>query len=235
MENTTGIFLIDKPQGWTSNDVCQFIKRKFKFKKVGHGGTLDPFATGVLVLFVDDATQLSHLSLNDKKVYEGVIHLGLATSTGDPEGEVLGRMEIPDDWNRDWLQSVLNIFLGHSQQKPPMMSAIKKNGIPLYRLARKGIEVDREPRNIEISELTVLDWQRPFLHFRAQVSKGTYIRVLAEDIGLKLSTKASLSVLRRIASGDYHIERSISIDQIKQMNTKEELLIHASLNAVSRL
>jgi len=225
----SGILLIDKPQGWTSNDVCQFIKRRFKFNKVGHGGTLDPFATGLLILFLDKATQLAGLSLNDEKIYEGIIHLGLATSTGDPEGKVISREEIFEEWNIEKLQNALNSFLGPQKQMPPMMSAIKKNGVPLYRLARKGIEVEREARDINIFELKVLDWKKPFIHFRTRVSKGTYIRVLAEDIGVKLNSKASLLELRRVASGSHHIERAISIDEVKTKNSKEELMTHVSL------
>jgi len=219
----SGILLVDKPKGWTSNDVCQFVKQRFRFKKVGHGGTLDPFATGLLVLYLDQATRLSCLSLNDEKIYEGVMCLGRKTSTGDSEGNVISHQEISREIDRIVLQNVFDSFVGLVWQKPPMTSAIKKNGVPLYRLARKGIEVERENRKINIYELNVKNWSAPFISFNARVSKGTYIRVLAEDIAEKLGTKAFLSELRRVASGQFYIDHAISIDRLKMIHSHEEL------------
>ncbi len=219
----SGILLVDKPKDWTSSDVCQFIKKRFHFNKVGHGGTLDPFATGLLIIYLDDATRWASGSLNDEKYYEGTIHFGIETTTGDPEGEVILRAEVPESVNEESIRNVFSSFTGTQMQTPPMMSAIKKNGIPLYRLARKGIEVSREPREIQIFELLLKSWSSPFAVFRSKVSKGTYIRVLAKDIGQKLGCPVSLTELRRIASGNFHIERSITVDQMKQMPSKEKL------------
>lgn len=222
------IFLVDKPQGWTSNDVCQFVKKRFGFRKVGHGGTLDPFATGLLVLFIDHATRFSASSLADQKVYEGTLHLGLETSTGDPEGEVISRKEV-GLFTPERLQEVLDSFLGDSLQKPPMTSAIKQNGMRLYELARKGIEVERKDRPIEIFELKVKEYKHPFVDFSASVSKGTYLRVLAQDIGRRLGTGASLTALRRIASGPYHVNAAQTVEALKQISSEKS---HAGHHAI---
>lgn len=219
----SGILLVDKPKGWTSNDVCQFLKKRFQFKKIGHGGTLDPFATGLLVLYLDQATRFSNMSLNDVKIYEGVIKLGEQTSTGDSEGDVICTEEIPSALSMQTIQNVFDSFLGPGRQKPPMTSAIKKNGIPLYRLARKGIEIEREDRDIEIFELRVLSWEKPFVSFKSKVSKGTYIRVLAEDLGRKLGTAGHLRDLRRLSSGQFNIDNAITTDRLKEFKSREEM------------
>jgi len=221
----SGILLIDKHDDWTSNDVCQFVKHYFKLKKVGHGGTLDPFATGLLVLYLNKATKLASQSISDSKVYEGVIRFGVKTSTGDPLGEIIQEKEVSLVSDQT-VTDVFNQFVGELWQTPPMVSAIKKDGVPLYKLARKGIVVEREKRKIQIFSLELMKNTFPFVRFRAHVSKGTYIRTLAEDIGEKINIPASLSELRRISSGDFNIEQAITTDQIKQMDSLEDVLPH---------
>ncbi len=220
--------LVDKPRGWTSNDVCQFVKKRFRFKKVGHGGTLDPFATGLLVLYLNKATRFSSAGLNDKKEYEGLIHFGVETSTGDSEGEIINSAGICDSIKEDQIESVLESLIGPGLQIPPMLSAIKRKGVPLYRLARKGIEVDREARPIEIFDLKMLEWNSPYLKFHSYVSKGTYLRVLAQDIGLKLGVLSSLKELRRVSSGSHHLKNSITIEQLKKLSMPDEISTYLS-------
>ncbi len=227
----SGILLIDKEPGWTSNDICQVVKGRFRFKKVGHGGTLDPFASGLMVLFINKATKISSQSLCDEKEYEGTIHLGLTTSTGDPDGDVLAENCV-EHLSEEEIVNKMKSFIGEQWQKPPMTSAIKVNGTPLYRLARKGKEVDRDSRKISILSMEILKVDLPFVQFRAKVSKGTYIRVLAEDIGKALNVGASLNVLRRISSGAYSVEKSLPIQHVKAKNINIELdnyLIQATM------
>ena len=204
----SGIMLVDKPQGWTSHDVCQYVKKNFRVQKVGHGGTLEPFATGLLVLYIDESTKLAGQSLNHEKVYEGSLHLGVETSTGDPDGEIVSEGQVDQNLTPEAIQKVFDEFLGKGFQIPPMTSAVKQKGVPLYKLARKGKVVARESRPVEIFELKVLKFESPFVQFRTKVSKGTYIRVLAEQIGRRLGSGASLESLRRISSGPYHIENA---------------------------
>jgi tRNA pseudouridine55 synthase len=222
LSEPSGVLLVDKPKGWTSNDVCQCIKRHFQFKKVGHGGTLDPFATGLLVLYLNRATRLAHRGLQDEKEYEAWMQLGLVTTTGDPEGAMVSKSDL-GDLSKGQVQNHIQNFLGTYWQLPPMTSAIKKNGVPLYRMARKGIEVKREKRLCHISSLTMQQWALPMVQLRARVSKGTYIRVLAQDLGEKIGVGASLSELRRIASGNYQINQAVSIDVINEMKNVEDL------------
>jgi tRNA pseudouridine55 synthase len=204
-----GAVLVDKPHGLSSNAALQAVKRLLKAKKAGHAGTLDPLATGLLVVLLGEATKFAGPLLDDDKEYIAKLKLGERTSTGDAEGEILQRKDI----GKVDL-SVLQRFEGEISQTPPMHSALKRDGVPLYRLARKGETVERAARRVTIRELELLRFEPPHLELRVRCSKGTYIRVLAEDIGEALGTAAHLAALRRTASGRFRIEDAASPENV---------------------
>lgn len=205
-----GILVFDKPAGLTSAEIVRRVKARIG-GKVGHLGTLDPFATGVLPLCVGEATKIAQfLSASDKR-YEGLIRLGSATDTGDRTGTVVRTSVVPQFSNAE-LERVAHAFTGAILQVPPMYSAIKRAGVPLYRLARKGIEVEREPRPIRIATLRLESRPPETLWFEVACSKGTYIRVLAEDLGIALGSAAHLESLRRTAFGAFEIGQAIDLD-----------------------
>lgn len=208
-----GILLVDKPSGWTSHDVVAKVRAHFGFKKVGHCGTLDPMATGLLVLVLGRATRLSEKLTSDDKSYEGTILLGVTTNTEDADGEPLETKPVPPLTEAE-LTPVLDKFRGDIYQTPPMVSAIKHQGRPLYKLARKGIEVVREPRLVHIYDLRVLAMELPRLKFRMVCSKGTYVRTIAADIGRELGCGAHLAELRRTAAGNFKLEQAHTLEQI---------------------
>jgi len=208
-----GILLVDKPAEWTSHDVVAKVRNYFKFNKVGHGGTLDPMATGLLVLLIGRGTKLSNRIMGGNKVYEGVIRLGVTTSTQDRDGEVLNETDTSCITLEQVKATVAN-YIGDIHQVPPMVSAIKKNGVPLYKLARKGKEIKREPRLVHIFNFDVLDFENPFVRFRLKSSKGTYVRTLAHDIGQDLGVGGNLYELRRIASGNLCVDHAFTLDEI---------------------
>lgn len=208
-----GVLLVDKPAAWTSHDVVAKVRAHFGFKKVGHCGTLDPMATGLLVLVLGRATRLSEKLISDDKAYEGTILLGVTTNTEDADGEVIETKPVPPLTEAD-LQAVFQKFRGDIYQTPPMVSAIKHQGRPLYKLARKGIEVEREPRLIHIYDFRLLATELPRINFRLNCSKGTYVRTLAADIGRQLGCGAHLSGLRRIAAGSFKLEQAHTLEQI---------------------
>ena len=210
-----GVLLLDKPPGMTSNAALQSARRLFSAAKAGHTGTLDPMATGLLPLCFGEATKFSADLLEADKTYEAEVFFGVTTDTGDAEGEVLERC-IPK-FSLDELEAVLQRFLGKIRQVPPMYSAIKKNGQPLYRLARQGVEVEREAREVTISELRLLDFSENRCRLRVTCSKGTYIRTLAEDIGRALRCGAHLTGLRRIAVGGLSIERAVNLEELSEL------------------
>lgn len=207
----TGILLLDKPEGMTSADVVRRVKRRLPpGTKVGHLGTLDPFATGLLPLCLGEATKIAQFLNTADKAYAGRIRLGWATDTGDRTGAAAPPVPVPA-WTAAQLDTVAARFTGPLQQRPPMYSALKRDGVPLYRLARRGIEVAREPRPIHVASLR-LDADGPTaLHFTVACSKGTYVRVLAEDIGAALGTAAHLESLRRTGFGAFAIEQSVPL------------------------
>ena len=209
----SGIVIIDKSPGWTSMDVCAKIRGILKEKRVGHGGTLDPMATGVLPVFVGQATRAVEFAENGEKEYIAGLRLGLVTNTQDTSGETLETHPVTVD--RAALEAVLPRFTGPITQIPPMYSAIKINGQKLYDLARKGKEVERKPRNITIFELELLEQvsETDYL-LRCRCSKGTYIRVLAEDIGTALGVPATLAALRRTRAGAFKIEECHTLPEI---------------------
>ena len=208
-----GILLVDKPSGWTSHDVVAKVRAHFGFKKVGHCGTLDPMATGLLVLVLGRATRLSEKLTSDDKSYEGTILLGVTTTTEDADGDPVETKPVPPLTEAE-LMPVLNKFKGDIYQTPPMISAIKHQGRPLYKLARKGIEVEREARLVHIYDLRVLSMELPRLKFRMTCSKGTYVRTLAANIGRDLGCGAHLAELRRTAAGKFKLDQAHTLEQI---------------------
>ena len=205
------IINIDKPIGWSSFDVVKKIKNITKHKKVGHGGTLDPFASGVLIIGTESDTKKLTGITNSDKAYEAQLELGKTTNTLDPEGEIVDTKQTPE-LDSDIIKSVLNNFLGKQKQKPPMYSAKKHKGVRLYKLARKNIEVERKDVDIFIHDIELVDFNKNVMRFVVECSKGTYVRVLGKDIAKKLDTIGYLSALKRTKVGDYLISDSLSID-----------------------
>ena len=207
-----GVLLLDKPRGLTSNAALQTARRLFSAAKAGHTGTLDPMATGLLPLCFGEATKFSADLLDADKTYEAEVHFGVTTDTGDAEGEVLER-RTPEFSPQD-LEAALARFRGRITQIPPMYSALKRDGQPLYKLARQGVTVEREAREVDIGELVLLDRSAENCRLRATCSKGTYIRTLAEDIGRALGCGAHLAALRRVAVGGVSIEQAVTLDAL---------------------
>src|SRR5687767_15827077 len=196
IEPFDGALLIDKPSGPTSHDVVDAIRRKFRIKKVGHCGTLDPAATGLLIIVLGKATKLSEKLMSDDKVYEGTMKFGESTDSYDADGELIASLPVPP-LTLDQLNTSAAEFVGDLMQKPPMVSAVKKGGVPLYKLARKGIEVERKPKLIHIYDFSFSSYSEPTGEFRVACTKGTYVRTIANDLGEKLGCGAHLSSLRR--------------------------------------
>ena len=209
------IINIDKPIGWSSFDVVKKIKHITKHKKVGHGGTLDPFASGVLIIGTESDTKKLTMITNSDKTYEAQLELGKTTNTLDTEGEIVNAKETPE-LDSHMIKSVLNKFLGKQKQKPPMYSAKKHNGVRLYKLARKNIEVERKDVDISIHNIDLVDFNKNVVRFVVECSKGTYVRVLGKDIAKKLDTVGYLSALKRTKVGDFLISDSTSIDGFQE-------------------
>lgn len=215
-----GAILIDKPAGPTSHDVVDAIRRKFGIKKVGHCGTLDPNATGLLIIVLGRGTKLSERLMGDDKVYEGTMKFGEATDSYDCDGELTASLPVPL-MTLDQLNEEAATFIGDQMQVPPMVSAIKKNGVPLYKLARKGIEVEREPRLIHIYNFRFTEYTEPLGTFKLACTKGTYVRSVAHDLGNKLGCGAHLTTLRRAVSGKFDVADARTLDQVMNMSTAE--------------
>ena len=205
------IININKPVDWSSFDVVKKIKNITKHKKVGHGGTLDPFASGVLIIGTEKDTRSLSSITNSDKTYEAEIELGKITNTLDTEGEVVREMPIPMMESKN-IESTLHSFMGKQKQMPPMFSAKKHNGIRLYKLARMGKEIDREDFDIFISDIRLIDFNRNSIKFSVECSKGTYVRVLGKDIAERLGTVGYLTELTRTKVGDHLIDDSLSIE-----------------------
>jgi tRNA pseudouridine55 synthase len=214
-EMSDGALLLDKPVGLSSNAVLQQVKRMFAAAKAGHAGTLDPLASGLLLVLFGEATKFAGPLLDDDKEYVATLKLGEKTSTGDAEGEVTERLEVQVTETK--IAAVLEHFRGDTEQIPPMHSALKHGGVPLYALARKGKTVERAPRRVRIAELENLGFSPPLLELRIRCSKGTYVRTLAEDIGEALGTCAHLAGLRRIASGQWRLENAVTLEALTTM------------------
>lgn len=210
-----GILLLDKPEGMTSNGALQRAKRLLGLKKAGHTGSLDPMATGLLVLLFGEATKIAHFILNADKVYRARFRLGIRTNTGDREGEVVGRA--PVQVTAEQVAAVLQRFRGSIDQVPPMFSAIKQGGKPLYILARQGVEVAREARRVEIYRLDLLELGADHMDLEIASSKGTYIRSLAMDIGEALGCGAHVETLRRLATGPFRVDEACRLEDLAEM------------------
>ena len=220
-----GIFLINKEANWTSFDICAKVKRLFNTKKVGHSGTLDPFAEGLMIVCLGQATKIIPFLEHYNKTYLATIKLGEETDTLDNTGNIIDKKDVLN-YSLEEIKNVLNSFLGKSQQIPPMYSALKHDGVPLYSLAREGIELERKPRDIEIFSIELIEYNKPFLTFKCKVSKGTYIRTLAKDIAIKLSTVGHLVKLIRT-----NIDK-FDLNMAKKVN---ELTINDSISIVEML
>ena len=207
-----GIVIVDKPQEWTSQDVTARLRRVFNTRRIGHGGTLDPMATGVLPVFVGRGTRGVEFFEHAEKAYETVLRLGLTTTTEDVWGETLEEREV--SFTADQLAEVLEAFRGEIEQVPPMYSALKVNGQKLCDLARKGKEVERKPRPITIHELTLLETGENTLRLRVRCSKGTYIRTLCKDIGEALGCGGCMQELRRVQAGEYTIAEAVPLQEL---------------------
>jgi len=216
-----GVLLIDKPEGMTSHDVVDRVRHKLKMKRVGHAGTLDPNATGLLIILVGKATKLSQYLMGLDKTYEGVITLGVRTTTQDAEGEVLSERPLPETLTEELLKTEFQAFEGDQYQTPPMFSAKKMDGVPLYKLARKGKSVEREPRFIRISSFSLDKWNPPDIEFTLSCSKGTYVRTVADDLGEKLGCGGYLKELRRTDIERFKIEDSIELEAFEELPVEE--------------
>ena len=212
-----GVLLVDKPAGMTSSDVVVAVRKMFRLKKVGHGGTLDPAATGLLVLLVGRGTRLSERVMAGDKTYEGVLRLGRSTTTQDAEGEPTGGSD-PSGVTEEALRALVAAeFAGDVLQTPPMVSALKKDGVPLYKMARRGEEVAREPRLVHVFSVDLLSFGIPDTSFRVRCSKGTYVRTLCHDIGAKLGCGGHLAGLRRVRCGAFRVEDAIPFADLKTL------------------
>lgn len=230
-----GVLLLDKPVGITSTQALAAVKRLLNAEKAGHTGTLDPFATGLLPLCFGEATKFAQDLLEADKTYEATVHLGVTTSTGDTEGEVLATQ--PVDVSLAQIDTVLQSFRGPISQVPPMYSALKRDGKPLYEYAREGITLARDARDVVIHELTLLDYTAPELKIRVRCSKGTYIRVLGEDIGQALGCGAHLTALRRTVLGSLNLAQSQTLTTLQTEGeiTHYLLPVDALLSTMHRL
>ncbi|MST94344.1 MAG: tRNA pseudouridine(55) synthase TruB [Pedosphaera sp.] len=215
-----GAILIDKPAGPTSHDIVDAIRRQFRIKKVGHCGTLDPNATGLLIIVLGRGTKLSEKLMSSDKVYEGTIKFGETTDSFDADGEVTGSQPVPP-LTLELLNAEADKFVGDQMQLPPMVSAVKIKGVPLYKLARKGLEVERKERMIHIYTFRFTDYAEPFARFRVACTKGTYVRSLAHDLGQRLGCGAHLKTLRRAVSGKFDVADAIEFEEVMNLSPAE--------------
>jgi len=215
-----GALLIDKPAGPTSHDVVDKIRRKFGIKKVGHCGTLDPNATGLLIIVLGRGTKLSERLMSDDKVYEGTIKFGEATDSYDCDGQITETRPVPP-LTLEQLNEAAAPFIGDIMQTPPMVSAIKKDGVPLYKLARKGVEVEREARLVHVYNFRFTEYAEPLGSFRLACTKGTYVRSVAHELGQKLGCGAHLATLRRSVSGKFDVVDAAPLDVVLDLSLAE--------------
>lgn len=212
-----GVLLIDKPAGPTSHDIVDAVRRMFDLPKVGHGGTLDPGATGLLILLLGRATKLSQTVMSSDKVYEGSLLLGVTTDTHDADGEVTARHD-PSSIAREQLAAEFKKWVGDIEQVPPMVSAIKKGGVALYKMARSGQEIPRDPRLLHIYEFSLLSFAPPLATFRVRCSKGTYVRTLCHDVGQGLGCGACMNTLLRTRSGGWDVKDAVKLEELVHLD-----------------
>lgn len=214
-QNLEGILLIDKPPEWTSHDVVAKSRSILATRKVGHAGTLDPMATGLLILLVGRATKASNYLMSKDKVYQGTFRLGIETDSQDADGEVVAEKEVPEI-SEERIRSLMGEMTGDQYQTPPMFSAKKIKGVPLYKMARKGQEVEREPRFVRVSRFELTSFNPPDVSFEIEVSKGTYVRTVAHDLGQKLGCGAYLKSLRRTRIDRFTLDQAHSLETLAQ-------------------
>jgi len=219
-QSMDGALLVDKPAGMTSHDVVDRLRRHLGIKKVGHCSTLDPAATGLLVIVLGRGTKLSELLMASDKVYGGLMKFGEETSTYDAEGELVASLPVPP-MTLDELNELAAGFVGDTMQTPPMVSAVKVKGVPLYKLARKGLEVEREARLIHVYGFRFTSYVEPRGEFRLACTKGTYVRSIAHDLGAKIGCGAHLASLRRLDSGRYAVTEATPLADLLAMNPKQ--------------
>lgn len=215
-----GIILVDKPSGFTSHDVVAKIRGRFRIKKVGHGGTLDPMATGLLVILTGRGTKLSDVIMGSDKTYEGVMRLGIATDTQDADGNVTEEKSAAHV-TEAMVRAEMNARVGDIMQTPPMVSAIKKNGVPLYKMARKGEVIEREARLIHLYNFQLHGMTGTDVSFSLKCTKGTYVRTLCADIGDALGCGAHLLALRRTRSGNFSLDQAVTLTELVAMEPEE--------------
>ncbi len=228
-----GVLLVDKASGMTSHDVVARARRCLGTRKIGHCGTLDPMATGLLIIVIGRGTKIQDLLMSEDKEYEGALTLGVETTTQDREGEVVSRREVPN-LSRENIEAAFAKFDGDFYQTPPMVSAIKRDGVPLYKLARKGQVVEREPRFVHVYAHLVKNVNLPVVEFAVTCSKGFYVRTYAHDIGAALGCGGHLSELRRTKSGRFHAAEAIPVEMLEESRRDEVLARMLSLPEVSR-
>jgi tRNA pseudouridine55 synthase len=229
-----GVLLVDKAEGMTSHDVVAVLRRKLEIRKVGHCGTLDPIATGLLLLTIGRGTKIQDLLMSEDKEYAGTLQLGVSTSTQDRQGEVIEEKPVPD-LKEEEVRAAFEKFRGDFYQMPPMVSAIKRGGVPLYKLARQGKVVEREPRLVHVYRYSIDRIALPEIDFTVLCSKGFYVRTYAHDIGEALGCGAHLKALRRTKSGRFDVANAISVDEIKNGEPDKVLNSILSLPEVSRM
>lgn len=217
-----GLLIINKPKGWTSHDVVAKLRGLLGIQKIGHTGTLDPDATGVLCICIGKATKLAAYLTEDEKEYRVIMKLGVTTDTQDATGKVISETAVLNITRED-AEEAFRKFRGKIVQIPPMYSAIKVGGVPLYRLARKGKEVTRKPREVFISDIKLLEFSLPLIKFDVTCSKGTYIRTLCADIGNYLGIGAHMWSLDRLRSGDYSVKDALNIEDVERLNKNGEI------------
>ncbi len=216
MSKKDGVIVVNKPKDLSSTETVERIKKWLRVKKAGHGGTLDPFATGVLPVCVGKGTKVAQFILEGDKRYEGVFELGVITDTYDVTGEVVERREVPE-LTEEEVRSVMEEFVGILEQVPPPYSAAKYKGRPLYQWARKGVKVEKKPKKVEVLELRLLKFEPPKVHFEVYCSKGTYVRSLVHEIGLRLGCGATLVELKRIQKGPFFLKDAVELEEVKRL------------------
>jgi len=234
ISNPDGVLLVDKAEGMTSHDVVALVRRKLEIKKVGHCGTLDPIATGLLLLTLGRGTKIQDLLMSEDKEYVGTMTLGVSTNTQDRDGEKIEERPVPP-LTKDQVLAAFEKFRGDFYQMPPMVSAKKHGGVPLYKLARQGKVVEREPRLVHVYRYTIDRIGLPEIDFSVLCSKGFYVRTYAHDIGETLGCGAHLKSLRRTKSGRFDLANAISVAQVKDAPREEILSRLLSLPDVSRM
>ncbi|WP_297056979.1 tRNA pseudouridine(55) synthase TruB [Thermosulfurimonas sp.] len=218
-----GVLVLDKPKDMSSTEAVEKIKRLLRVRKAGHGGTLDPFATGVLPICLNRGTKIAQFILEGDKRYQGALELGIITDTYDLTGEVVERRPVPGELSAEEISRIMEEFVGVLEQVPPPYSAAKYKGRPLYQWARKGITVKKEPKRVEVLSFRLLSFQPPRVFFEVYCSKGTYVRSLVHELGLRLGCGATLVELRRTQKGPFTLEQALSLEEVKRLHAQGEL------------